>query len=93
MMKFAANPAFREYERRLIAIHRLIREGNGDSTEADTIRDEMERYSNDLTREEELRLNELSADLYMLANDEIPAAGWEKYSPEKLRSDLQNSYE
>jgi hypothetical protein len=69
--KFSDNPYYVEYETLLKKLHRLMAEGKGDSEEADAVRDEMDRPERELNREELARLNGLSADLYMLQDDEM----------------------
>src|SRR5262245_18001598 len=68
---FTDNPNYLEYERLLKELHHLIRDGQGDSDEADKIRDSMDWPERKLTREEHDRLKGLSADLYMLQDDEV----------------------
>jgi tetratricopeptide (TPR) repeat protein len=69
--RFAENPSYVEYERLLMALHRLIAEGKGDTDEADAVREQMEWPERNLSRDEMDRLNGLSADLYMLQGNEI----------------------
>jgi hypothetical protein len=69
--KFVGNPYYVEYERLLRELHRLIAEGRGDTEEADLIRDDMDVPERKLSREEQDRLDGLSADLYMLQEDEV----------------------
>jgi tetratricopeptide (TPR) repeat protein len=68
---FASNPAYVEYERLLLKLHELIRAGEGDAEEADSIRDSMDRPWEKLTQPEVQRLKGLSADLYMLSSEEV----------------------
>lgn len=71
MDKFADNPDYTTYERLLIELHRLIAEGKGDDEEAEAVRDEMDAPEQRLSQDEIMRLNGLSADLYMLQDDEV----------------------
>lgn len=68
---FAQNPAFRAYEQGLIRLSQLDAEGKNDSEEADAVRDAMERPYRQLSQPERDRLRGLSADLYMLQDDEV----------------------
>lgn len=52
-----------EYARLLGKLHELITQGEGDSAEADAIRDEMDGPWYALTEQERERLNGLSEDL------------------------------
>jgi tetratricopeptide (TPR) repeat protein len=65
------NPYFREYERLVYRLHRLIAAGKGDADEAEAARDEMEEAWRHLSAEELGRLDGLLGDLYMLQNDEV----------------------
>lgn len=87
---FADNPHYVEYETRLKELHHLIAEGKGDSDEADEVRDAMDLPYRHLTREEVDRLRGLSADLYMLADDEI----FERFdgTQEELRAAIQDAW-
>ncbi len=58
--------ALHEYVRLLSALHRLMAAGQGESDEADTIREASERPWKKLSREERQRANGLSEDLYSL---------------------------
>jgi tetratricopeptide (TPR) repeat protein len=69
--RFAENPAYLEYESLLVRLHALITEGEGDSEQADTVREQMEPPERKLNRPEQDRLNGLSADLYMLSGEEV----------------------
>lgn len=71
--KFADNPYYLEYEASLKKLHQMLGRGEGDSDEADALRDEMDRSARELSHEEMKRLKGLSADLYMLQDDEIYA--------------------
>jgi tetratricopeptide (TPR) repeat protein len=87
---FADNPHYVEYETRLKELHDLIGEGKGDSDEADEVRDAMDLPYRQLTREEVDRLRGLSADLYMLQDDEI----FQRFdgTQEELRAALQDAW-
>lgn len=89
--RFINNPYYLEYESLLKDLHRLISDGKGDTEEADAVRDRMDTPEQHLSREEINRLNGLSADLYMLQNDEV----YEKYegTQEQLRSQLADVWE
>ncbi len=71
MNKFADNPDYVLYEKLLIEVHRLIAAGKGNDDEADAVRDKMDAPEQKLSREESDRVGGLSADLYMLQNDEV----------------------
>lgn len=85
------NSAYLEYERLLMRLHEVMAEGKGDSAEADALRDEMEKPEQELSHEEIMRLNGLSADLYMLQDDEIFEA--HDGTQEQLREDLSAAWE
>ena len=87
---FADNPSYRRYEEGLQKLNQLIGEGKGDDDEADAVRDEMDFLYRKLTREERDRLSGLSADLYMLLDDEI----FERFdgTQEELRAALQDAW-
>ena len=71
MNKFSDNPEYVAYERLLIQIHQLIADGKGDDEEVEAVRDRMDAPEQKLTQNEIMRLNSLSADLYMLQDDEV----------------------
>ena len=52
-----------ELARRLRQLHVFIREGEGDSDEADELRDEMDDFYHRLSPEEIERINELAIEL------------------------------
>jgi len=66
---FRNNPAYVEYMARLLDLHRLIRDGAGDSEEADATRDRMDHPWYRLSDDEIARVDELSADLNTLEPD------------------------
>ncbi len=61
---------FSEFVRLLRELHRLIREGKGDSPESDVIRDEMDLHWPHLTASQIELTEGLSAALYSLTNNE-----------------------
>ena len=88
--KFSANPYYVAYESRLKALHQLMAAGDGDTKEADAVRDEMDRPEQELSREELERLNGLSADLYMLQDEEIfEPPGEVAKTPQQLAAELE----
>ena len=91
MNKLTDKPDDVTYEKLLIELHRLIAEGKGDDEEADAIRDQMDGPWYRLSREEDDRMSGLSADLYMLQDNEV----YEPYegTQEQLRSDLNAAWE
>jgi tetratricopeptide (TPR) repeat protein len=95
---FADNPYYVEYEALLKRLHRMIAEGRGDSDEADALRDEMDRPERQLSYEEMERLGGLSADLYMLQDDEVyeplePGEDPADRAPERLRERVTEAWE
>jgi len=78
--QFADNPLYVQYEALLKELHRLIAAGKGSEDEADAVRDEMDGPEQGLTQKEIMRLNGLSADLYMLQDNEVhePYEGTQK---------------
>jgi hypothetical protein len=94
---FAANPNYLEYEDLLKELHRLIAEGKGDSDEADNVREIMEWPERKLTREELDRLEGLSADLYMLQDNEVfeplePGEDPAERTPDRLMQRLRDAW-
>ncbi len=87
--EFADNPKYVQCEVLLKEVHRLISEGKGDTDEADFIRDSMEEPEQGITPVEGARLRGLSADLYMLQDDDI----YESYggTQEDLRAALSEA--
>jgi len=71
MSNFAENPIYVQHEEFVQNLHALIASGQGDSGEADAIRDEMDDTYLALSQDERDRLGGLSADLYMLTDEEI----------------------
>jgi len=69
---FADNVHYREYQRLLVELHALIAAGRNQSSEARRVRGLMECAEADLSEEEIVRLNALSADLSMTHDREIP---------------------
>lgn len=61
-------PATRVYARFLRELHRLLAAGEGDSDEADNVRDEMDAPWYAMTEAERQRVEGLSEDLYRLAD-------------------------
>src|SRR4051812_32501434 len=74
------SPAYREYARVTTRLHELMVAGLGESEEADVVRDQMDGPWKQLTGPERDHLAGLSADLYMLTDEEIldPAAPAER---------------
>lgn len=69
---FADNVHYREYQRLLVELHALIAAGQNRSPEARKLRDRMELAEANLSEDEIIRLNGLSADLSMTHDREIP---------------------
>ena len=61
------SPAFQLVAKDLIALHRLIRDGNEDSPEAESIRDALDPLLQGLNRIEKERAQWLSEDLYSIS--------------------------
>lgn len=76
---------FAEYTRRLIQLHTLIGNGEGDSDAADELRDTMDEFWRLLSSQETDRMRLLSADLYTLGR-ELPAAMGQATDDSVLRS-------
>ena len=62
-------PPTHEHARLLIRLHELIAEGNGDSDEADIVRDQMEPSWYSMNYLEQDRVGSLSGDLYELSEN------------------------
>ena len=69
--RFMENPDYIQAMRLQPSLHRLIAQGQGDAAEADEIRDAMEAHWRHMNYAERQRFEGLSADLYMLADDEV----------------------
>jgi tetratricopeptide (TPR) repeat protein len=69
---YADSRHYREYQRMLVRLHKLIAHGQGDTPDALALREEMEEPERHLSPEETIRLNALSGDLSMLHDREIP---------------------
>ena len=69
---FADHVHYREYQRLLVELHGLIAAGRNQSVESRELRQRMEKVELDLSEEEIVRLNALSADLSMIHGREIP---------------------
>src|SRR5436853_6700390 len=91
--RFWNNPHFVQYETLLRRLHELMAAGKGDTDEADTVRDEMDLPWRALRRKEIARLDGLSADLYMLEDDEVfEAAEPEERTAERLGTELERAW-
>jgi tetratricopeptide (TPR) repeat protein len=90
---FWDNPHFVQHERLLRQLHHLMASGRGDTDEAEAVRCDMDTSWRRLNREEIARLKGLSADLYMLEDDEVlePARPNER-SPDELKAELETSW-
>ena len=82
-----------EYERLLIQLHDLLTEGKGDTDEADAVREAMELPERQLTRAGLSLLNGLSADLYMLQDDEIFETRGEGETEATVETKLRTAWE
>jgi hypothetical protein len=69
--RFADNPTYVEFERLLVRLNDLMAHSQGETEEADALREQMFDLRSGLDAEEQARLEGLSADLYMLQNDEV----------------------
>lgn len=67
--RFCGNPGYREYVELLRQLHFQMRDGLGDSPEADSIRDRMDIPWTQLDEGEIRRVDAMSADLYALEPD------------------------
>ncbi len=91
--RFVENGSFNEYERLLKEVHALIAAGGGESPEADDIRDRMEMAGSGLSPDEIARLKGLSADLYMLQDDETRQPSDAAETTGDRRAALQDAWE
>jgi hypothetical protein len=88
------NPAYLEYLRLLVQLHALIADGKSETDDADLVRDEMDTPWAKLSQAEADRLGGLSADLYMLTDEEI----FERTEPaertrERIGPDLETAWQ
>ncbi|MEX2122063.1 MAG: hypothetical protein WD847_20960 [Pirellulales bacterium] len=60
------SPAFVDSARLLVQLHKLLRTGQGDSVQADSVRDQMDGPWRELDEENASRIRGLSADLYSI---------------------------
>jgi len=67
-----AREHYEEAKRLLLKLHELDAQGKDQSPEADEVRAQMEGQEQFLTESEQVRLNGLSGDLYMLTGTEVP---------------------
>jgi tetratricopeptide (TPR) repeat protein len=87
------NPNFAEYESLLRRLHCLMAAGKGDTDEADAVRDDMDKPWRQLGREELARLDGLSADLYMLEDNEIfEPADTDEETHGRLQAELREAW-
>jgi tetratricopeptide (TPR) repeat protein len=90
--RFADNPDFRLYEQLLLRVHELIAAGEGDSEEADELRERMDAPWHRLTEAEQTRLRGLSGDLYLISGTEIPDEPFPvRFKPEAWVEQLQEA--
>lgn len=91
---FNDNPSYLKCEVLLKNLHLFVTEGKNDSEEADQVREEMDDLERDLNSAEMERLNGLSADLYMLQDDEIyEPGGMVGITPEQLNAQIRAAWE
>src|SRR5579871_6765907 len=90
---FWDSPHFVQHEGLLRQLHHLMASGRGDTDEAEAVRCDMDTSWRHLSREEIARLKGLSADLYMLEDDEVfEPAGPNDRSPDELKAELETSW-
>ena len=89
--QFDQNPNFTRYESLLLRLNDLMARGDDEGDEGEKIREEMEHLFWRLSGPERARLGGLSADLYMLQDDEI----FERFdgTQEELQAALQDSWQ
>jgi hypothetical protein len=68
------SPEFRAVVKRLVELHRLIKNGQGDTPEAEAVRDALDPLLNGLNRIERERAQFLSEDLYSVGAPPAPAS-------------------
>src|SRR5262249_43327769 len=79
------------FARLLMRVHDLIAEEQGDSEEADSIRDRMEAPWQAMSREERKRMEGLSADLYTLAKGGVKGAAMGPEARERWAEEAKRS--
>ena len=79
---------FSEYMRHLVRLHELIAQGQGDSEEADAIRDQMDWPWSQLNRRQIELADGLAGDLYTLGTNRS-ATGWKKPNAEEFVEAVQ----
>src|SRR5690242_1466770 len=90
----AVTPELEDYANLLIQLHQRIAAGNGDSDEADALRDHMDVYWRHLNEDQVAIARQLSADLYTI-NDEsnsVHARQKDFYSP-ALAADMERAHQ
>ena len=90
---FPDNFSVIQYENMLLRLHDLFRLGQDESDEAEQIRDEMSEPERFFTQDDVHLLNGLSADLYMLQNQEIYETLKQGETQETLKQDLAKAYQ
>lgn len=82
------------YEEQLLRLHALMAQGRGSSEEARELREEMDAPGMELTTDEIERVKGISADLYMLTDQEIyqPVQGV-RPSPGELRRRVEDAWQ
>src|SRR5579871_1587185 len=82
------SPTFRVVAARLVDLHRLIRDGKGDLSEAESVHDALDQPLDALSQLEQNRAQWLSEDLYSVS-EPLPATVRKAMDP----SDQQQHYE
>ena len=92
--RFADNPAYVQYQRLAVRLHEAIAAYGNGSDEADALRDQMDEPWKQLDAGEVTHLRGISADLYMLDNDEVlEPEVLPSLSPEARRSEVEAAKE
>ena len=84
-------PDIQEYKTLLVDLHRLIADGKSDSEEADDVRDRILDIWHRLSEDEIAWLDGVSADLFMLQNDEVFEPSDRPF--DRLQSQLRTAFE
>ncbi|GAB4453837.1 MAG: hypothetical protein OHK0029_07430 [Armatimonadaceae bacterium] len=90
---FSENPVYKRYEELLFLLDDLDALGENDSDRAEDIRTEMDLLYRKLTHSERERLRGLSADLFMLRDEEISVEPPDGETRKAIAADMQAAWQ
>lgn len=89
--EWADSPA-KVYAYFLLELHERIAEGEGESDEADRLRDEMDDSWNELSPEEAERMRLLSEDLYVITEGRMPPASMTEDQRQEYARQVEDNF-